>query len=423
MNQQPKYRRILLKLSGEALANGQKDSILDFTFIDQVAAVLKKCLAAGVEIGIVVGAGNIWRGATGQVKMQRARADHMGMLATTMNAIALSDAFIRNGMEAAVMSAVEMDTYADHYTSRHADRLLKEGKICIFAGGTGSPYFSTDTGAALRAAEIGADAILMAKNIDYLYTADPRKDPTATPIYDVTYDEILEKNLRAFDMSAVIFCRDNGIESYGFGLADPENIETNFRDYLAGFSGNVQDILSKFDFDNIIIPSMNERIFPRRIRSHSFIPNTLRKGYGMPTTQFQESIFAYYFYRMISRAKKVYMLYDARTGGMRSGDPSRYITQLQYLYKDANLKSLSLKFDISKTANEDLYAEKTEEVMKKLKEYTRADSDKNLSASSLPLQEVCRRTSILRRELGDGLKVFQLSETRHLIQARGFSRC
>ena len=213
MNLQPKYRRILLKLSGEALANGQKDSILDFTFIDQVAAVLKKCLDAGVEIGIVVGAGNIWRGATGQVKMQRARADHMGMLATTMNAIALSDAFIRNGMDTVVMSAVEMDTYADHYTARHADRLLKEGKICIFAGGTGSPYFSTDTGAALRAAEIGADAMLMAKNIDYLYTADPRKDPSATPIYDVTYDEILEKDLRAFDMSAVIFCK-----------ADPENI-------------------------------------------------------------------------------------------------------------------------------------------------------------------------------------------------------
>ncbi len=224
MNQQPKYHRILLKLSGEALANGKKDGILDFAFIDQVAAVLKKCLAAGVEIGIIVGAGNIWRGVTGSVKMQRTRADHMGMLATTMNAIALSDAFIRNGMDTVVMSAVEMDTYADHYTTRHADRLLKEGKICIFAGGTGSPYFSTDTGAALRAAEIGADAILMAKNIDYIYTADPKKDPTATPIYDVTYAEIIEKNLRAFDMSAVIFCQDNNIESYGFGLADPENI-------------------------------------------------------------------------------------------------------------------------------------------------------------------------------------------------------
>ncbi len=224
MNQQPKYRRILLKLSGEALANGGGSGILDFAFIDKIAAVLQKCREAGVEIGVIVGAGNIWRGVTGSVKMQRTRADHMGMLATTMNAIALQDAFLRNGLDTVVMSAVEMDTYADHYSARHADRLLKEGKIVIFAGGTGSPYFSTDTGAALRAAEIGADAMLMAKNIDYIYTADPRKDPTATPIYDVTYDEILERDLRAFDMSAVIFCKDNNIESYGFGLADPENI-------------------------------------------------------------------------------------------------------------------------------------------------------------------------------------------------------
>ncbi len=224
MNQQPKYRRILLKLSGEALANGGGSGILDFSFIDKIAAVLQKCRDAGVEIGVIVGAGNIWRGVTGSVKMQRTRADHMGMLATTMNAIALQDAFLRNGLDTVVMSAVEMDTYADHYSARHADRLLKEGKIVIFAGGTGSPYFSTDTGAALRAAEIGADAMLMAKNIDYIYTADPRKDPTATPIYDVTYAEILERDLRAFDMSAVIFCQDNNIESYGFGLADPENI-------------------------------------------------------------------------------------------------------------------------------------------------------------------------------------------------------
>ena len=220
---QIKYKRILLKLSGEAISAGA-NGIIDFNFLDKIAEVLKKCVKDGVEVAIIVGAGNIWRGVTGSVKMQRTRADHMGMLATTMNAIALCDAFIRNGMDTVVMSAAEMDTYADHYTTRHADRLLKEGKIVIFAGGTGSPYFSTDTGAALRAAEIGADAMLMAKNIDYIYTADPKKDPTATPIYDVTYAEIIEKNLRAFDMSAVIFCQDNNIESYGFGLADPENI-------------------------------------------------------------------------------------------------------------------------------------------------------------------------------------------------------
>ena len=224
MNQQPKYHRILLKLSGEALANGGQNGILDFDFIDRIAAVLKKCQAAGVEIGLVVGAGNIWRGVSGSVKMQRTRADHMGMLATTMNAIALADAFIRNGMDAVVMSAVEMDTYADHYTSRHADQLLKEGKIVVLAGGTGSPYFSTDTGAALRAAELGVDAMLLAKNIDFVYDSDPRKNPDAKPLYDLTYAEILEKDLRAFDMSAVIFCQDNNIEAYGFGLADPENI-------------------------------------------------------------------------------------------------------------------------------------------------------------------------------------------------------
>ena len=224
MNQQPKYHRILLKLSGEALANGGQNGILDFDFIDRIAAVLRKCQAAGVEIGLVVGAGNIWRGVSGSVKMQRTRADHMGMLATTMNAIALADAFIRNGMDAVVMSAVEMDTYADHYTSRHADQLLKEGKIVVLAGGTGSPYFSTDTGAALRAAELGVDAMLLAKNIDFVYDSDPRKNPDAKPLYDLTYAEILEKDLRAFDMSAVIFCQDNNIEAYGFGLADPENI-------------------------------------------------------------------------------------------------------------------------------------------------------------------------------------------------------
>jgi uridylate kinase len=222
---QPVYKRILLKLSGEALAPAHReDGILDFSFIDRVAAVLKKCRNAGVEIGVIVGAGNIWRGKSGAAQMERCRADHMGMLATAINALALQDGFQRAGMDAVVMTAVEMDAFADRYNARTANRLLSEGKIVIFGCGMGVPYFSTDTAAVLRAAEIGADALLMAKNIDYLYTADPRKDPEAKPIYDITYAEILEKDLRAFDMTAVSFCNENGIEAYGFALADPENI-------------------------------------------------------------------------------------------------------------------------------------------------------------------------------------------------------
>lgn len=225
MSNRPVYNRILLKLSGEALAPKQRaDGILDFDFMHVVADVLKSCKDAGVEIGVIVGAGNIWRGATGSVKMERARADHMGMLATCMNSLALQDVFMAHGMDTVVMSAVEMDTFADHYNTRTAKKHLSEGKIVIFAGGTGSPYFSTDTAAVLRAAEIGADAILMAKNVDYLYDSDPKKNPDAKPIYDVTYAEILSRRLKAFDMTAVSFCQENDIEAYGFALADPQNI-------------------------------------------------------------------------------------------------------------------------------------------------------------------------------------------------------
>jgi uridylate kinase len=225
MNKQPVYRRILLKLSGEALAPSCKcDGILDFAFIDRVVDVIKKCHDAKVEIGVIVGAGNIWRGKAGAAHMERSRADHMGMLATVMNSLALQDSFIRAGLDTVVMSAVEMDAFADHYNARTARKHLADGKIVIFAGGMGSPYFSTDTAAVLRAAEIEADAILMAKNVDYLYDSDPNKNRDAKPIYDITYADILARDLRAFDMSAVLFCQDNDIEAYGFGLADPENI-------------------------------------------------------------------------------------------------------------------------------------------------------------------------------------------------------
>ena len=159
----PKYKRILLKLSGEALAD--TNGILNFEFISSVAKVLKKCTDAGVEVGVIVGAGNIWRGRQGG-EMNRARADHMGMLATTINSLALQDTFIQHGLDTVVMTAVEMKAFAEPYTTRGAINALSEGKVVIFGCGLGSPYFSTDTAAALRGAEIEADAILMAKNID-----------------------------------------------------------------------------------------------------------------------------------------------------------------------------------------------------------------------------------------------------------------
>ena len=221
-NNEPKYRRVLLKLSGEALAAGA-DGILNFDFIGQVAEVVKKCTEAGVQIGVLCGAGNIWRGRQGG-KMNRCRADHMGMLATTINALALQDSFEQAGIDCTVMSAVEMDTFADHYTSRDAVAALNAGKVVNFGGGSGLPFFSTDTAAALRAAEIEADVILMAKNIDAIYSADPRLDPNATRYEEITYMEILEKGLRAIDTTAMSFCMENHIKCYSFALADPNNI-------------------------------------------------------------------------------------------------------------------------------------------------------------------------------------------------------
>ena len=222
MNEQPKYKRVLLKLSGEALAAGS-DGILNFDFIFSVAESLKKCVAAGVQIGVIVGAGNIWRGRQGG-KMDRVRADSMGMLATTINALALQDTFIQAGLDAKVMTAVEMDTFADKYVTRHAVEALEEGKIVIFGCGLGAPYFSTDTAAVLRAAEIEADAVLMAKNIDGVYSADPKVDPTAVRYDEITYQEVIKKELKALDLTATTFCMDNNIKCYAFELKDPMNI-------------------------------------------------------------------------------------------------------------------------------------------------------------------------------------------------------
>lgn len=218
---QPKYKRILLKLSGEALA--APNGILSFDFIRQVGGVIQKCLDNGVQIGIIVGAGNIWRGRQGE-NMNRVRADQMGMLATVINSIALQDAFTRMGIPTRVMTAIDMKGVSDSFSAGGAIRLLEEGNVVIFGGGTGSPFFSTDTAAALRAAEIEADAILMAKNIDGIYSADPNIDKTAVKYDSITYKEILDKQLKALDLSATTFCMENDILVYAFGLKDPENI-------------------------------------------------------------------------------------------------------------------------------------------------------------------------------------------------------
>ena len=174
----PKYRRILLKLSGEAISAG-KDGIYDYDIIDRICAVVGQCVREGVQVGIVIGAGNIWRGARQGVGMDRCRADAMGMLATTMNSLALKDGFDRAGVASRVMTAVEMPAFGELFTKDRAVELMQSGNVVILAGGTGRPYFSTDTAAVLRAAELDADVVLFAKNIDGVYTADPRKDPTA----------------------------------------------------------------------------------------------------------------------------------------------------------------------------------------------------------------------------------------------------
>lgn len=219
---QPKYKRILLKLSGEALAAGS-DGIINDAFVARVAATLSRCLAEGVEIGVIVGAGNIWRGRQG-VGMDRTRGDYMGMLATAINALALSDAFIRAGIDTRVMCAIQMPEIGEYYTRDAAVAHLSAGRVVIFAGGLGRPYFSTDTAGALRAVEIGADAVLMAKNIDGVYTADPKTDPAAEKLDKITYAEVLARGLRVIDTTATALSMDNKMPTLVFGLDDPENI-------------------------------------------------------------------------------------------------------------------------------------------------------------------------------------------------------
>jgi len=221
---QIKYKRILLKISGEALA-GQMRRGLDFTVVNSVCNVIKKCVDEGVQLGLVIGGGNFWRGVKdGADKMQRSHGDAMGMLATVMNAIAVADALEKYGVDARVLSAVEMNKFCEYFTRDAADRYLNAGKVVIFAAGTGNPYFSTDTGAVLRGVEIEADAILMAKNVDGIYSADPNTDPTAVKFDTLTYDEVLARHLKATDTTAMTLAMDNHMTLVCFALKDPENI-------------------------------------------------------------------------------------------------------------------------------------------------------------------------------------------------------
>ncbi|MFA5658342.1 MAG: UMP kinase [Oscillospiraceae bacterium] len=217
-----KYNRILLKLSGEALA-GEKKFGLDYTVIQKICESIKKCVEIGVQIGIVVGGGNFWRGRTSGA-MDRTRADHMGMLATTMNALAVADVLENLGVDVRVQTAISMQQVAEPYIRNRALRHMQKGRVVIFGCGTGNPFFSTDSAAALRAAEIEAEIFFKATMVDGVYDKDPNKYPDAVKYDTIEFKEILVKNLNVIDSTAATMCRDNNIPLLVFNLNRPDNI-------------------------------------------------------------------------------------------------------------------------------------------------------------------------------------------------------
>ena len=219
-----KYKRVLLKVSGEALG-GEAGRGLDFDVIERVCDVVARCAGEGVQVGIVVGGGNFWRGLKdGRGMSNRTRADHMGMLGTAMNCLAVADVLEQKGVAARVQTALEMRAVAEPYVRGRAIHHLERGRVVIFGCGTGNPFFSTDTAAVLRAAEIGADVILLAKNVDGVYSADPVKDPQAVKYDVITYDEVLARHLAVMDSTASSLAMDNHIPVLLFALKDPYNI-------------------------------------------------------------------------------------------------------------------------------------------------------------------------------------------------------
>ncbi len=217
-----KYKRILLKLSGEALAGENKTGVYA-DVIGSICDQVKKVVDLGVQVGIVVGGGNFWRGKYGH-QMERTTSDYMGMLATAMNGLALQDTLEARGVKTRLQTAIEMRQIAEPYIKRKAIKHLENGRVVIFACGTGNPYFTTDTAAALRAAEIDAEVILLAKTIDAVYSADPKVDPNAVRYDKISYLDILNQDLKVMDSTATSLCRDNHIPLRVFAIAEPENI-------------------------------------------------------------------------------------------------------------------------------------------------------------------------------------------------------
>lgn len=216
-----KYKRVLLKLSGEALAGDEKKGI-NFDTVGKICDQVKELTEMGTEVAIVVGGGNFWRGA--KVEMDRTTSDYMGMLATAMNGLALQSVLEEKGLDTRLQTAIEMRQMAEPYIKRRAVRHLQKGRVVIFGCGTGNPYFTTDTAAVLRAAEISAEVILVGKTIDGVYSADPKNDANAVKFDEISYDEILKQDLKVMDGASIALCRDNNIKLIVFELAKPENI-------------------------------------------------------------------------------------------------------------------------------------------------------------------------------------------------------
>ncbi len=218
------YKRILLKLSGESLAGENKQGI-DTERLNQYAEQVKAIAQKGVQIGIVIGGGNIFRGLSGaQRGFDRVKGDQMGMLATVINALALQSALEAIGQPVRVLTSIRMEPIGDFYSPAKAQRLLDKGNVVILAGGTGAPYFTTDTGSSLRALEIKADVMLKGTRVDGIYTADPEKDPTATKFTEITYDEIIRCGLKVMDLTAIVMCKDNGLPIYVFNMDQLGNL-------------------------------------------------------------------------------------------------------------------------------------------------------------------------------------------------------